>query len=598
MKDLLQKYGILLITGLFGAGIGSCGGGGNPSIHNDIAEIGPLDAWDGETTAGDTVELAEDMAVERVDTETGTEPHPEVTAETTDVSEDAEIIRNEVIDSAETTNCPGAAGCACQVDGDCDSGHCIATFQGRVCAAVCDDSTPCGKGFECRPTGPGGSVSICLDPFARLCEPCNADADCQVDFMEQDAKCVNLGDAGSFCGQACQADEDCPDGYACRAASTGRNGQEQCLPTDNTCTCSPLAIQDEASTACFNKNSFGQCDGTRECTQDGLTDCSAPVPAAEDCNGKDDDCNGVTDDGLEGKTCIKSNSHGTCTGPYVCMDGQWACQAPEPAVEDCNGKDDDCNGVTDDGLEGRTCTRTNTFGTCTGAKLCIDGGWDCQARQPMPEQCDGLDDNCNGATDEPGAVGCTVYYKDADQDGFGLSDDSKCLCAPDGDYTATVGGDTDDGDASVHPGAGETCDGKDDDHNGVTDDPGAAGCTTFYQDADGDGYGNPTKSLCLCQAGQGPDYTDYTAQAGNDCDDDNPDVHPDIQDVCDNGVDDNCNGITDTDCHQTASVDAWQIDTAGRSVSLPDMGLDFSVSGYGEQVSLDNGMTLVTGIVW
>jgi len=71
------------------------------------------------------------------------------------------------------------------------------------------------------------------------------------------------------------------------------------------------------------------------------------------------------------------------------------------------------------------------------------------------DTCDGLDNDCDGVVDN-GA--------DADHDGY-----SSCG-AVQGD--GTLGGaDCDDGDASVHPGAQERCDGVDDDCNGVVDDP-------------------------------------------------------------------------------------------------------------------------------
>jgi len=65
---------------------------------------------------------------------------------------------------------------------------------------------------------------------------------------------------------------------------------------------------------------------------------------------------------------------------------------------------------------------------------------------------------------------CTTYYKDADDDTYGLTEDSKCLCNPEGDYTATVGGDCDDTDPAIHPGATEVCNGIDDDCDNEIDE--------------------------------------------------------------------------------------------------------------------------------
>ena len=55
---------------------------------------------------------------------------------------------------------------------------------------------------------------------------------------------------------------------------------------------------------------------------------------------------------------------------------------------------------------------------------------------------------CNKQIDEEGAQGCSIYYKDEDEDGDGVVEDSKCLCNPDtmNKYTALHGGDLNDQD--------------------------------------------------------------------------------------------------------------------------------------------------------
>ncbi|MBK8505891.1 MAG: hypothetical protein IPL46_29085 [Saprospiraceae bacterium] len=62
--------------------------------------------------------------------------------------------------------------------------------------------------------------------------------------------------------------------------------------------------------------------------------------------------------------------------------------------------------------------------------------------------------------------------------------------------------------------------------------------TTFYQDADSDGYGNLAVSILGCTVSVG-----FVSNSG-DCNDENEAIHPDAEEVC-NGVDDNCDGLVD-----------------------------------------------------
>jgi hypothetical protein len=150
----------------------------------------------------------------------------------------------------------------------------------------------------------------------------------------------------------------------------------------------------------------------------------------------------------------------------------------------------------------------------------------------------GVDEDCDGLVDEQGAKGCVQWLKDADADGWGVTGDAECLCAPKAPYVAAIGGDCDDGTAAVSPAGVESCNGEDDDCNGVVDPPNANGCTLYYEDVDGDTWG-AASFQCLCGV-----EGDWTATKTGDCDDGAPGTYPGADEHCDT-VDTDCDGDPD-----------------------------------------------------
>ncbi len=119
-----------------------------------------------------------------------------------------------------------------------------------------------------------------------------------------------------------------------------------------------------------------------------------------------------------------------------------------------------------------------------------------------------------------GVTGSSAECFDVDDDGF-----------------ETCGGDCDDANAAIHPGATEVCDGVD---NNCDDRVDEGVKTTYYLDADRDGYGNPNYPAEYCAGTQPTGYVDN----GDDCDDANATIRPGATELC-NGKDDDCNGVID-----------------------------------------------------
>ncbi len=179
--------------------------------------------------------------------------------------------------------------------------------------------------------------------------------------------------------------------------------------------------------------------------------------------------------------------------------------------------------------------------TCTGAPSgYVADNSDCNDGNSFiypaaPEVCNGIDDDCDGATDD--GLTFSAWYADADGDNFGNTSSTTSACSqPSGFVSAN--GDCDDNNGAVNPGASELCNGIDDDCDGSTDE----GCGTFtwYADTDGDSYGDPSNSTTTSNPTAPSGYV-----ANNlDCNDNNNAINPAVTEAC-NGIDDDCDGTAD-----------------------------------------------------
>ncbi|MCA9607002.1 MAG: C-type lectin domain-containing protein [Myxococcales bacterium] len=221
----------------------------------------------------------------------------------------------------------------------------------------------------------------------------------------------------------------------------------------------------DAAIADAGSDAGGCADGTVDLDRDPTNGCECVV-MPQGCDGNDEDCDGVID---EGCGCSPSGSRRDCGSDVgACRVGVQTCSsagvwgdcvgATDPAPETCNGIDDDCDGTID--MFSRACG--STVGICTmGMETCIAGSFTaCSGIASRDEACDGLlDEDCDGAVDE----GCECGGADTRPcDLFGCPGVETCSG---GRFGSCV----------IPTPPAETCDGTDEDCNGVIDD-GAANC--------------------------------------------------------------------------------------------------------------------------
>ena len=344
--------------------------------------------------------------------------------------------------SGEVTDCtPGQAARLDQscdgIDDDCD-GREDEDFTPRTCGVgACQTESVCEGGLELNcaaapPAGPDDNCdgvdqdcdglsdesyqektcgvglcaarSSCIDGQERACsplEPGPVDLDC--DGLDDDCDgMVDEGFVGQTCGiGACQNAERCVEGVVVACAPGEPIGADNsCNGFDEDCD----GRQDEAYVAVLC--GFGECQAQSTCENGREAACTPSEPAAPldtTCNGLDEDCDGRLDEDYQPEVC----GIGACSARSSCRGGvEFACVPSEPIADDrsCDGVDNDCDGLMDEGFEAEQCG----VGACQARSSCADGLLrPCEARDPLAADdasCDGVDDDCDGQTDEDYAL--------------------------------------------------------------------------------------------------------------------------------------------------------------------------------------------------
>jgi hypothetical protein len=199
-----------------------------------------------------------------------------------------------------------------------------------------DDGSVGGKdgstGGTAGHSGTGGSGGSGGTTNGAQCDGCTTTDDCRSGY-----KCVTSPAGDKFCAQDCasgtcdDSTTECVDLASYASGPDGGAGDDDggavtgkaCVPAQGgTCPCT--AAREGHTRTCSKKNTHGTCLGTETCTSGQWVGCDAPVPATEVCDGKDNNCNGYVDlqePGTDGNQLCAGGSAPPHSG-FTCNQGQ------------------------------------------------------------------------------------------------------------------------------------------------------------------------------------------------------------------------------------------------------------------------------------